>query len=117
MYCQAITRTLPPKALALGAAALLNNGMVLPHAPDPEKSEPRYEDLLVRVGAHHDRDAFIRLFSYFAPRVKSYMLKHGAPAGALVTKRYSVSGVRRTCGSPAKRARAAASSASSTSTE
>ncbi|MBI1215861.1 MAG: sigma-70 family RNA polymerase sigma factor [Alphaproteobacteria bacterium] len=38
----------------------------------------RYEDLLVRVGAAKDRASFVRLFEYFAPRVKSYLLKHGA---------------------------------------
>lgn len=37
-----------------------------------------HEDLLVRVGAQKDRDAFVALFHYFAPRIKSYLLKHGA---------------------------------------
>lgn len=82
MYCQANIQTLPPKALALNACGPLNTMMVLPPSPKPEKNEPRHEDLLVQVGARHDRDAFIRLFSYFAPRVKSYMLKHGAPEAA-----------------------------------
>jgi RNA polymerase sigma-70 factor (ECF subfamily) len=38
----------------------------------------RHEDLLVRVGAMRDKPAFIELFHYFAPRIKSYLLKHGA---------------------------------------
>jgi len=34
--------------------------------------------LLHRVGQNRDRDAFATLFSYYAPRVKSYLMKHGA---------------------------------------
>ncbi|TAL30622.1 MAG: sigma-70 family RNA polymerase sigma factor [Alphaproteobacteria bacterium] len=56
--------------------------MVLSKAPQPEEQPPRHEDLLVRVGKHQDRDAFIALFTYFAPRIKSYMLKHGAAEAA-----------------------------------
>lgn len=41
-----------------------------------------YEDLLVRVGARKDRDAFRELFHHFAPRIKSYLLKHGADNAA-----------------------------------
>jgi RNA polymerase sigma-70 factor (ECF subfamily) len=41
------------------------------------KDETSFEDLLVRVGAEQDRDAFIRLFEYFAPRVKSFLMKGG----------------------------------------
>lgn len=52
--------------------------MVLPKSPKPEAEAPRHEDLLVRVGKKQDREAFIALFTYFAPRIKSYMLKHGA---------------------------------------
>jgi len=41
------------------------------------------EDLLVMVGERRDRDAFIRLFEYFAPRIKSFMMKGGmAPDAA-----------------------------------
>jgi RNA polymerase sigma-70 factor (ECF subfamily) len=47
------------------------------------KDETTFEDLLVRVGALRDRDAFIRLFEYFAPRVKSFLMKGGlAPDAA-----------------------------------
>jgi RNA polymerase sigma factor (sigma-70 family) len=56
--------------------------MVVHKAPQSEPETPRHEDLLVKVGAKQDRDAFIALFSYFAPRVKSYLLKHGAPEAA-----------------------------------
>jgi|GEM_PF-75448 len=36
-----------------------------------------FEDLLVTVGESRDRDAFIRIFEYFAPRVKSFLMKGG----------------------------------------
>ncbi len=37
-----------------------------------------HEQLLARIGSDKDRDAFVTLFNYYAPRVKSYLLKHGA---------------------------------------
>jgi RNA polymerase sigma factor (sigma-70 family) len=39
-----------------------------------------FEDLLVAVGKNRDRDAFVRLFEHFAPRVKSFLLKGGMSA-------------------------------------
>jgi len=36
-----------------------------------------FEDLLVAVGQTRNRDAFVRLFEYFAPRVKSFLIKRG----------------------------------------
>ena len=36
--------------------------------------------LLIRVACHSDRDAFNALFLYFAPRIKSYLMKLGAAA-------------------------------------
>ncbi|MCB9990391.1 MAG: sigma-70 family RNA polymerase sigma factor [Rhodospirillales bacterium] len=36
-----------------------------------------FDDLLVAVGKTGNRDAFIRLFEYFAPRVKSFLMKSG----------------------------------------
>jgi RNA polymerase sigma factor (sigma-70 family) len=36
-----------------------------------------FNDLLVAVGETRDRDAFIRLFSHFAPRVKSFLMRGG----------------------------------------
>ena len=35
-------------------------------------------DLLLQVGAARDRAAFVRLFEYYAPRLKSWLLKNGA---------------------------------------
>ncbi len=40
--------------------------------------EISHEELLTRVGQNKDREAFIQLFTYFGPRVKSYLLKQGA---------------------------------------
>lgn len=36
-----------------------------------------FEDLLVAVGETRNRDAFIRLFEHFAPRVKSFLMRGG----------------------------------------
>ena len=36
--------------------------------------------LLGRVAAHQDRAAFAALFTHFAPRVKAYLLRLGAPS-------------------------------------
>jgi RNA polymerase sigma-70 factor (ECF subfamily) len=36
-----------------------------------------FDDLLVAVGENHDRDAFVRLFEHYAPRVKSFLMKGG----------------------------------------
>ena len=38
----------------------------------------RFADLLVAVAELQDRDAFAELFAYYAPRVKSYLLRLGA---------------------------------------
>lgn len=37
-----------------------------------------FADLMAAVAAKHDRAAFGRLFDYFAPRVRSYMVRLGA---------------------------------------
>lgn len=49
---------------------------------DLPKSNTSYEALLARVGKAQDREAFVALFHHFAPRIKSYLLKHGAPEAA-----------------------------------
>jgi RNA polymerase sigma-70 factor, ECF subfamily len=38
----------------------------------------RFADLLLAVAELQDRDAFAELFAYYAPRVKSYLLRLGA---------------------------------------
>ncbi|MBI1326337.1 MAG: sigma-70 family RNA polymerase sigma factor [Alphaproteobacteria bacterium] len=49
----------------------------------PEKIEQdevasvSHEELLRRIGQNQDREAFIELFNYFAPRLKSFLLRNG----------------------------------------
>jgi RNA polymerase sigma-70 factor (ECF subfamily) len=38
----------------------------------------RFCDLLGRVAEHQDRSAFAEIFSYYAPRIKSYLMRLGA---------------------------------------
>src|SRR5690349_987198 len=38
----------------------------------------RFADLLVAVAVRRDRDAYSDLFAYYAPRVKSYLMRLGA---------------------------------------
>ena len=52
--------------------------MTLKTSHKPQPSPTGYEALLIRVGHDKDRKAFVELFQYFAPRIKSYLLKHGA---------------------------------------
>ena len=42
----------------------------------------RFADLLVLVAEKQDRTAFAELFSYYAPRVKSYLMRLGADGAA-----------------------------------
>ncbi|MDJ0945796.1 MAG: sigma-70 family RNA polymerase sigma factor [Kiloniellales bacterium] len=44
----------------------------------PETTPDEMGDLLVAVAERKDRAAFVRLFEYFAPRVKSYLTRLGA---------------------------------------
>lgn len=41
-----------------------------------------YGRLIEAVAATRDRDAFARLFEHFAPRLKAYLMRAGAPPGA-----------------------------------
>lgn len=45
-----------------------------------EAERARFADLLVAVATRQDRAAYAELFSYYAPRVKSYVLRLGADA-------------------------------------
>jgi RNA polymerase sigma-70 factor (ECF subfamily) len=55
----------PPRPVPAGAA---------------QAGEATFADLLVAVGATRNRDAFIRLFEHYAPRVKSFLMKGGTAA-------------------------------------
>ena len=47
-----------------------------------DRQRARFSDLLVAVAEQQDRSAYTELFSYYAPRVKSYLMRLGAD-GAL----------------------------------
>ena len=47
-----------------------------------ESDRARFADLLVLVADKQDRTAFGELFSYYAPRVKSYLMRLGADGAA-----------------------------------
>lgn len=42
--------------------------------------QPEFADLLFRIGKTRDRAAFAEVFDYFAPRLKSFMMRKGATA-------------------------------------
>jgi RNA polymerase sigma-70 factor (ECF subfamily) len=42
-----------------------------------KKDATTFDDLLTAVGQTKNRDAFVRLFEYFAPRVKSFLMRGG----------------------------------------
>ena len=44
----------------------------------PAAASDGYAEMIGRIAANADRDAFAALFGHFAPRVKSYMLRLGA---------------------------------------
>ena len=44
---------------------------------DNSKKLSTWDELLVRVGRDRDKSAFAELFNYFAPRVKSFLLRFG----------------------------------------
>lgn len=75
--------------LYLYAALLkrLNKAMALQPDTKPTAGQtpdvaaaPSHEDLLVAVGKSGNRDAFIQLFEYYAPRLKSFLMKGGFAA-------------------------------------
>lgn len=39
---------------------------------------PDFDSLIVNIARNRDRASFVKLFEYFAPRVKSYLIKGGA---------------------------------------
>src|ERR1700677_2022253 len=51
-----------------------------PASPAPDG--PTLAGCIVRIAERGDRDAFACLFNHFAPRVKSYLMRLGAPPEA-----------------------------------
>ena len=68
-----------PFPLAPPPCACLKNSM----APGATQNDTKNgsslppEELLVRIGKDKDRKAFVALFSHYAPRIKSFLLKYG----------------------------------------
>jgi RNA polymerase sigma factor (sigma-70 family) len=74
------------KKMLVGIEGVLLAGMRMPlfnvrMAMEPAKVDPGagLADLLVAVAEKQDRVAFARLFEHFAPRVKAYVRRLGAP--------------------------------------
>jgi RNA polymerase sigma-70 factor (ECF subfamily) len=77
-----------PKTIAIPALAGLKMGMAMRgNIPDPSPhpgtagglpANLTHEQLLLRVATTQDRAAFVELFKYYGPRIKSYLLKNGA---------------------------------------
>ncbi len=44
-----------------------------------DTAKPDLNDLLVKVGRDRDKESFTQLFEYFAPRVKSFLMRGGTP--------------------------------------
>jgi hypothetical protein len=74
-----------PREIARGH---IEGGMASGNTPRPpgemlgEAERRRFADLMAAVAARQDRAAYSELFAYYAPRVKSYLMRLGAD-GAL----------------------------------
>lgn len=58
-----------------------NNHLKMDAAPTGEAMQ-NFEELLCLVGENKDKQAFSDLFEYFAPRIKSFLMKGGANEAA-----------------------------------
>lgn len=78
----AATLSFGREGLAFGALPRLQKTMATPtphsRATAAAPDDASHNDLLLRVAAAQDRAAFTALFRHFAPRLKSYLLRHGA---------------------------------------
>ncbi|HAU4966722.1 TPA: RNA polymerase subunit sigma, partial [Aeromonas hydrophila] len=69
-----------------GAMAYTGQSQSTPHRISPPMDDPAgdLKSLLVRVAEHGDKAAFATLFQHFAPRIRSYGLRHlGSEANAM----------------------------------
>ena len=73
-----------PESIAVSRPHARHTGVVLQLFRVRPMTRPadgtEMDALLGRVAAQQDRVAFAKLFGYFAPRVKAYLLRLGAPA-------------------------------------
>lgn len=51
-------------------------------SPSPSADREAQADAMDRIARHRDKDAFAELFTYFAPRIKAYLLRLGMVDGA-----------------------------------
>lgn len=49
---------------------------------EPEQDPLIHDRMIEAVALRRDREAFVHLFSYFAPRLKAWLIKSGAPPSA-----------------------------------
>ncbi|MGC6537020.1 MAG: sigma-70 family RNA polymerase sigma factor [Candidatus Puniceispirillaceae bacterium] len=63
--------------LVSGGATSFNQTMGTGIVNDNVNTRAELDELLMRVGRDRDRSAFAELFSYFAPRLKSFLLRLG----------------------------------------
>ncbi len=69
----------PPRS----AAFLRRDARVMPRRTEAAaRGAAVYSDMIVAIAQRGDRDAFASLFSHFAPRVKSYLMRMGAVSEA-----------------------------------
>lgn len=66
------------KSLGSTIAASFRPAPLRKYDNERPKAKVEWADLIGRIAAHGDRDAFRLLFEHFAPRVKGLMLKAGA---------------------------------------
>lgn len=64
-----------------GRAIIRGAGVWPPRGADKDpRANVEWAELIGRVAAHGDRDAFKALFEHFAPRIKGFLLKKGCSA-------------------------------------
>ena len=87
MYAAQSDHFFSPRDIATGAFSGLTRGMKPPVSIANDRADiaaatpslaAQHANMLVRVGRDQDREAFVGLFHFFAPRIKSYLLKNGA---------------------------------------
>ncbi|MEM6626711.1 MAG: sigma-70 family RNA polymerase sigma factor [Pseudomonadota bacterium] len=69
------------QSTSAGNGAWLRGGAISPKGALSPAMRERFADLVGRIAASKDREAFSEIFDFYAPRVKSYILRLGADDG------------------------------------
>lgn len=83
MSLKAMLKQAEPISLYLPAGEMFNEPAMTGHnvinkdCDAAGKGMPTFDDLLVVVGKSRNREAFVRIFEHYAPRVKSFLMKGG----------------------------------------